>query len=82
MEDEFEAISMAMTDSLTGIPNRRGFYRAGEKLFRDEPAGCVVQPHLFRSGQVQTGERSLGTRAEGDEVLKVLPAFTSAPRTG
>jgi GGDEF domain-containing protein len=34
VEDEFEAISMAMTDSLTGIPNRRGFYRAGEKLFR------------------------------------------------
>ncbi len=63
VEDEFEAISMAMTDSLTGIPNRRGFLpRRRKTLPRDEPAGCVVQPHLFRSGQVQTGERSLGTR--------------------
>jgi GGDEF domain-containing protein len=34
VEDEFaEAISMAMTDSLTGIPNRRGFYPRRRKLF-------------------------------------------------
>ena len=36
--------------------NRRGFFTAPAKtLPRNEPAGCVVQPHLFRSGQVQTG---------------------------
>lgn len=27
-------IGMAMTDSLTGIANRRGFYRIGDKRFR------------------------------------------------
>ncbi|MDX6940991.1 GAF domain-containing protein, partial [Enterobacter kobei] len=34
VEDEFQVIGMAMTDSLTGIANRRGFYRIGDKRFR------------------------------------------------
>ena len=33
VEDEFLILSMAMSDSLTGMPNNRGFYRTGEKRF-------------------------------------------------
>ncbi|WP_029591774.1 sensor domain-containing diguanylate cyclase [Franconibacter pulveris] len=33
VEDELYIISMAMSDSLTGLPNRRGFYQTGEKQF-------------------------------------------------
>lgn len=34
VEDELYIISMAMTDSLTGLPNKRGFYKLGEKRFK------------------------------------------------
>lgn len=33
VEDEFYIISMAMTDTLTELPNKRGFYKLGEKRF-------------------------------------------------
>lgn len=34
VEDEFEIINMVMIDSLTDIPNRRGFYPSGERRFQ------------------------------------------------
>ncbi|MDU1921156.1 GGDEF domain-containing protein, partial [Enterobacter sp.] len=73
--DEFEAISMAMTDSLTGIPNRRGFYRAGEKLFRamnrQDASFSLIYFDLDRFKPVN----DLWGHAEGDEVLKVFAGF-------
>ena len=33
VEDEFHIISMAMTDTLTELPNKRGFYKLGDKRF-------------------------------------------------
>jgi diguanylate cyclase (GGDEF)-like protein len=75
VEDEFEAISMAMTDSLTGIPNRRGFYRAGEKLFRamnrQDASFSLIYFDLDRFKPVN----DLWGHAEGDEVLKIFAGF-------
>nr|WP_181711873.1 sensor domain-containing diguanylate cyclase [Klebsiella pneumoniae]QIQ14188.1 GGDEF domain protein [Klebsiella pneumoniae] len=72
---EFEAISMAMTDSLTGIPNRRGFYRAGEKLFRamnrQDASFSLIYFDLDRFKPVN----DLWGHAEGDEVLKIFAGF-------
>lgn len=71
VEDEFEAINMAMTDSLTGIPNRRGFYRAGDKLFRamnrQDASFSLIYFDLDRFKPVN----DLWGHAEGDEVLKI-----------
>lgn len=75
VEDEFLAISMAMTDSLTGIPNRCGFYRAGEKLFRTmnqhEAAFSLVYFDLDKFKPVN----DLWGHAEEDEVLKIFAGF-------
>ncbi|HAT1573812.1 TPA: sensor domain-containing diguanylate cyclase [Raoultella ornithinolytica] len=75
VEDEFQAISMAMTDSLTGIPNRRGFYRAGEKLFRamnqHNSAFSLIYFDLDKFKPVN----DLWGHSEGDEVLKIFAAF-------
>lgn len=74
VEDEFHVISMAMTDSLTGIPNRRGFYRSGEKRFAalKENAGpfSVVYFDLDNFKPIN----DLWGHAEGDEVLKIFAA--------
>ncbi len=75
VEDEFEAINMAMTDSLTGIPNRRGFYRAGDKLFRamnrQDASFSLIYFDLDRFKPVN----DLWGHAEGDEVLKIFAGF-------
>ncbi|HCM9448592.1 TPA: sensor domain-containing diguanylate cyclase [Enterobacter bugandensis] len=75
VEDEFLAISLAMTDSLTGIPNRRGFYRAGEQFFRTQnqhdQAFSLIYFDLDRFKPVN----DLWGHAEGDEVLRVFAAF-------
>ncbi|HBU8525004.1 GGDEF domain-containing protein [Klebsiella aerogenes] len=75
VEDEFHAISMAMTDSLTGIPNRRGFYHAGEKLFRamnwQNASFSLIYFDLDKFKPVN----DLWGHAEGDEVLRVFSGF-------
>lgn len=75
VEDEFQAIGMAMTDSLTGIPNRRGFYRAGEKIFRSitqlDQAFSLIYFDLDKFKPVN----DLWGHAEGDEVLKTFATF-------
>ncbi|EBF9652435.1 sensor domain-containing diguanylate cyclase [Salmonella enterica] len=75
LEDEFRVIGMAMTDSLTGIANRRGFYRTGEKRFRnlakDNAAFSLIFFDLDRFKPIN----DLWGHAEGDEVLKVFSAL-------
>lgn len=75
LEDEFRVIGMAMTDSLTGISNRRGFYSTGEKRFRslsrDNAAFSLIFFDLDRFKPIN----DLWGHAEGDGVLKVFSAL-------
>ncbi|QXZ21798.1 sensor domain-containing diguanylate cyclase [Lelliottia amnigena] len=75
VEDEFLAISLAMTDSLTGIPNRRGFYYAGEKIFRTlnqhNSAFSLIYFDLDKFKPVN----DLWGHSEGDDVLRTFAAF-------
>lgn len=75
VEDEFLAISLAMTDSLTGIPNRRGFYRAGEKLFRTQNQHDQAFSLIYFDLDKFKSVNDLWGHAEGDEVLRVFAAF-------
>ncbi|EOL9024113.1 GGDEF domain-containing protein [Cronobacter sakazakii] len=72
VEDEFQVISMAMTDSLTGIPNRRGFYRSGERrinaLQSNPEPFSIVYFDLDKFKPIN----DLWGHAEGDEVLKIF----------
>lgn len=75
VEDEFRAISLAMTDSLTGIPNRRGFYRAGETLFRKMNQHDATFSLIYFDLDKFKPVNDLWGHAEGDEVLRVFAAF-------
>lgn len=75
VEDEFLAINMAMTDSLTGIPNRRGFYHAGEKLLRTQKLHDEPFSLLYFDLDKFKPINDLWGHAEGDEVLKTFAAF-------
>lgn len=72
VEDEFQVIGMAMTDSLTGIANRRGFYRIGEKrvhtLRKHKAAFSLIFFDLDKFKPIN----DLWGHAEGDEVLKTF----------
>lgn len=74
VEDEFQVINMAMTDSLTDIPNRRGFYHSGEKRFREyQHRGSAFSILYFDLDKFKPINDMWG-HAEGDEVLKVFSA--------
>lgn len=72
VEDEFKIIGMAKTDSLTGIPNRRGFYSTGEKRFRALTQTKETFSLLFFDLDKFKPINDLWGHAEGDEVLKVF----------
>lgn len=77
VEDEFQVINMAMSDSLTGIFNRRGFYRSGEKRFKElnrnnEPF-YIIYFDLDKFKPIN----DLWGHGEGDEVLKIFSAQLS-----
>ena len=72
VEDEFEVINMAMTDSLTDILNRRGFYNSGEKRFQElQHSGKTLSILYFDLDKFKPINDIWG-HAEGDEVLKVF----------
>ncbi|PLR34649.1 GGDEF domain-containing protein [Chimaeribacter californicus] len=77
VEDEFYVINMAMTDSLTGIPNRRGFYHSGEKRFKElrrhEARFSIIYFDLDKFKPIN----DLWGHTEGDEVLKIFSAQLS-----
>lgn len=78
VEDKFLAISMVMT----GIPNRRGFYRAGEKLFRSmnwhEATFSLIYFDLDKFKPVN----DLWGHAEGDKVLTADLGLVRQPGKG
>lgn len=75
VEDEFKVIGMAMTDSLTGISNRRGFYTTGEKRFRNLDKENAAFSVIFFDLDKFKPINDLWGHAEGDEVLKVFSAL-------
>lgn len=75
VEDEFKVTCIAMTDSLTGIPNRRGFYNAGEKRFIALTQANVSFSLIFFDLDKFKPVNDLWGHAEGDEVLKVFSAL-------
>lgn len=75
VEDEFQVIGMAMTDSLTGIANRRGFYRVGEKRFRTFNKNNIAFSLVFFDLDKFKPINDLWGHAEGDEVLKTFSAL-------
>lgn len=75
VEDEFKIIGIAMTDSLTGIPNRRGFYSKGEKRFHSLTKTNATFSLIFFDLDKFKPINDLWRHAEGDEVLKVFAAM-------
>ncbi|CAI9389647.1 MULTISPECIES: sensor domain-containing diguanylate cyclase [Citrobacter] len=75
VEDEFKVTGIAMTDSLTGIPNHRGFYNAGEKRFLALTQTNVPFSLIFLDLDKFKPVNDLWGHAEGDEVLKVFSAL-------
>ena len=67
-------IGMAMTDSLTGIANRRGFYRIGDKRFRTLTSNATPFSRSFDLDKFKP-INDLWGHAEGDEVLKPSRRF-------
>ncbi|MBZ6384434.1 MULTISPECIES: sensor domain-containing diguanylate cyclase [Pantoea] len=74
VEDEFQIINMAMTDSLTDIPNRRGFYHSGEKRFSEFQQSDKALSILYFDLDKFKPINDMWGHAEGDEVLKVFSA--------
>jgi len=74
VEDEFQVIDMAMTDSLTGILNRRGFYRSGEKIFKELNRNKVPFNIIYFDLDNFKSVNDLWGHGEGDEVLKIFSA--------
>lgn len=74
VEDEFQVINMAMTDSLTGILNRRGFYRSGEKLFKELNRNAEPFNIIYFDLDKFKSVNDLWGHGEGDELLKIFSA--------
>lgn len=72
VEDEFEVINMAMTDSLTEISNRRGFYRSGDKRFLEYQQSSTDFAILYFDMDKFKPINDMWGHAEGDEVLKIF----------
>lgn len=72
VEDEFQVINLAMIDSLTGIPNRRGFYLSGEKRFRELQQSHTAFAILYFDLDKFKPINDMWGHAEGDEVLKIF----------
>lgn len=72
VEDELYILSMAMTDALTGLPNRRGFYQAGEKQFaslkQQNKDFCLLYITMNNLASIN----DFWGHAEGDRAIKLF----------
>lgn len=79
VEDEFKLTDMAMKDSLTGLPNRRGFYRQAERCLAEagkrHPGASLIFFDLDKFKSIN----NLWGHAEGDNVLKAFSALLLVP---
>ena len=72
VEDELYIISMAMTDSLTGLPNRRGFFQAGEKQFAAIKEQKKDYSLLYITMNNLASVNEFWGHAEGDRAIKIF----------
>lgn len=74
VEDELYIISMAMSDSLTGLPNRRGFYQTGEKQFAALKEQGKAFSLLYITMNNLASINEFWGHAEGDRAIKLFAA--------
>ncbi|GGD20331.1 GGDEF domain-containing protein [Franconibacter daqui] len=74
VEDELYIISMAMSDSLTGLPNRRGFYQTGEKQFAALREQGKAFSLLYITMNNLASINEFWGHAEGDRAIKLFAA--------
>lgn len=79
VEDEFKLTDMAMTDSLTGIANRRGFHRRAEKRLQERESRHAAFSLIFFDLDKFKSINDLWGHAEGDKVLKAFSALLCRP---
>lgn len=70
VEDEFLIISQAMTDKLTALPNRRGFYRLADKRFKEMTRAQTPFSLLYFVVENLQSINDIWGHAEGDNVLR------------
>lgn len=70
VEDEFYIISMAMTDPLTDLPNKRGFYKLGEKRFSWLTDNKRTFSLIYLDVENITAINEFFGHHEGDDTLK------------
>ena len=70
VEDEFLIISQAMSDKLTDLPNRRGFYRLGDKRFKEMTSAQTPFSLLYFVVDNLQSINDIWGHAEGDNVLR------------
>lgn len=79
VEDEFKLTEMAMKDSLTGLPNRRGFYRRAERRLSEVNERHAGASLIFFDLDKFKSINDLWGHAEGDHVLKTFSALLLGP---
>ncbi|EPB4340058.1 diguanylate cyclase [Enterobacter kobei] len=79
VEDEFKLTDMAMKDSLTGLPNRRGFYLQAERCLTEAGKRQAGASLIFFDLDKFKSINDLWGHAEGDNVLKAFSALLLVP---
>lgn len=78
VEDEFLIISQAMTDKLTALPNKRGFYRVADKRFIElTRANTPFSLFYFVVDNLQSVNDMWG-HAEGDSIVRAFAKSLTA----
>ncbi|WP_312413475.1 sensor domain-containing diguanylate cyclase [Pseudescherichia sp.] len=72
VEDEFVIINMAMTDKLTELPNRRGFFQIGDKRFGEMTRNNIPFSLLYFAVEDLQSLNDIWGHAEGDNALRAF----------
>ncbi|WP_313487971.1 sensor domain-containing diguanylate cyclase [Pseudescherichia sp.] len=72
VEDELVIIGMAMTDKLTELPNRRGFFQIGDKRFAELTRDATPFTLLYFVVEDLQSLNDIWGHAEGDNALRAF----------
>jgi len=72
VEDEFVIIGMAMTDKLTELANRRGFFQLGDKRFAELTQNATPFTLLYFVVEDLQSLNDIWGHAEGDNALRAF----------